>query len=259
VEFSALGPIEVHSAGSRIPVGGVKQHSILALLVANRGRAVSADQIVEDIYGEEAPSRARRSVQSTVSMMRRDLGDVITSSGDGHMFEVPREAVDATRFEDGVAAGLEGLEARVEADLGCGRHREVLGELEALTVEVPLRERLWGLWMLALYRAGRQAEALGAYQQVRKVLGEQLGIEPSTELRVLEEQILLQDAVLDLVSPVPHNSPAPKYSSITNPELAIEAPTPEPPSHPGAAVLPMPTRRGSRTSPGALALCCCYC
>ena len=100
------------------------------------------------------------------------------------------------------------LEGRVEADLGCGRHREVLGELEALTVEFPLRERLWGLWMLALCRAGRQAEALAAYQLVRRVLGEQLGIEPSTELRMLEEQILLQDPVLDLVSPVPHNLPA---------------------------------------------------
>lgn len=250
-----MGPIEVHSAGNPIRVGGVKQRSILALLIANQGRAVSTDRIVEDVYGEAAGGGIRRSVQSTVSLLRRDLGDVIVGTGDGYLFDAPRLAVDAARFEDGVAAGLEtleidperaatllrdalglwrgdpyadvdgravfeseivrlcelrlvALEARVDADLGCGRHREVLGELEALTAEFPLRERLWGLWMLALYRAGRQAEALAAYQRLRTMLGEELGIEPSTELRVLEEQILLQDPVVDLVAPVPRDLPA---------------------------------------------------
>ena len=74
--------------------------------------------------------------------------------------------------------------------------------------EYPLRERLWGWLMLALYRTGRQADTLAAYQQLRTVLGEKLGLEPSTELRILEDQILLQDPALDLVPMVPHNLPA---------------------------------------------------
>ncbi|MEN8114779.1 MAG: BTAD domain-containing putative transcriptional regulator [Actinomycetota bacterium] len=254
MEFLVLGPIEVCSAGTQIRVGGVKQRSILALLIANEGRAVSADRIVEGVYGEDAAADLRRSVQSFVSMLRRDLGDVIVGTGDGYALDAPREAVDAARFEDGVASGLgvlgddperasvllgealglwrgdpyadvdgravfepeivrlnelrfTALEARVEADLACGRHRQFVGELEALTTEYPLRERLWGLLMLALYRVGRQADALGAYQRLRAVLGEELGIEPSTELRQLEEQILLQDPALDFVAPVPNNLP----------------------------------------------------
>ena len=197
VEFFVLGPLEVRSTGGRIGVGGVKQRSILALLIANRGCVVSTDRIVVDIYGEDAAGGVRRSVQSIVSLLRRDLGDVIIGSGDGYLFDAPRDAVDVTRFEDSVAEGLDvlvddplrasvllrdalgswrgdpygdvdgrvvfeaeitrlvelrvvALEARIEADLVCGRHRELVGELEALTVEYPLREGLWALLMLAL-------------------------------------------------------------------------------------------------------------
>ncbi|MEN8115215.1 MAG: BTAD domain-containing putative transcriptional regulator, partial [Actinomycetota bacterium] len=239
----------------------MKQRSILALLIANRGRAVSADRIVDDLYGEDAAGGARRSVQTFVSMLRRDLGGVITGSSDGYVFDAARDAIDAARFEDMVAAGLDvleehperatvllgdalglwrgepyagvdgravfepeiarldglrlgALEARIEADLACGRHRRVLPELEALTAEHPLREGLWGSLMLALYRSGRQADALAAYQQMRTVLGERLGIEPSTELRELEEQVLLQDPALDFVAAIPHNLPSPLTSFV---------------------------------------------
>ena len=106
------------------------------------------------------------------------------------------------------SCGSRALEARAEADLVCGRHREVLAELEALVAEYPLRERLWGWLMLALYRTGRQADALAAYQRARSVLGEELGLEPSTDLRELEGQILLHDPALDLIPMVPHNLPS---------------------------------------------------
>jgi len=88
---------------------------------------------------------------------------------------------------------LGAVEEQLEALLALGRHQEVVGELEALAEEHPLRERLWGLLMVAMYRSGRQAEALRAYQQARQLLGEELGIEPSPDLRRLEERILLQD------------------------------------------------------------------
>ena len=90
------------------------------------------------------------------------------------------------------------LEDRVAADLAGRRHREVLPELQGLVREFPLRERFWSQLMVALYRSDQQAEALGAYQQARQVLGEQLGIEPNAALRRLEEQILLEELPLDL-------------------------------------------------------------
>jgi DNA-binding SARP family transcriptional activator len=90
------------------------------------------------------------------------------------------------------------LEDRFEADLATGRHTELVGELEALVNEHPLRERLRGQLMRALYRAGRQAAALDAYQAARQALVEELGIEPGRELRTLHQAILRQDAVLDV-------------------------------------------------------------
>jgi eukaryotic-like serine/threonine-protein kinase len=106
----------------------------------------------------------------------------------------PFAQAEITRLEDLRVATLED---RVEADLAVGRHAELVGELEALVKEHPLRERLRAQLMLALYRAGRQAEALDAYQAARQALVEELGIEPGRELRELHQAILRQDARLD--------------------------------------------------------------
>jgi DNA-binding SARP family transcriptional activator len=83
---------------------------------------------------------------------------------------------------------LEALETRIDADLHLGRHVEVINELGQLTSTRPLQERLHGQLMLALYRAGRRAEALAAYQHARDVLVEELGVEPGAELRELHRQ-----------------------------------------------------------------------
>ena len=92
---------------------------------------------------------------------------------------------------------LAALEGRIHADLALGREAAVLGELEALVAEHPLRERLRAQLMRALYQAGRQAEALGAYREARRALTEELGIDPGRELRALHEAILRQDPELD--------------------------------------------------------------
>src|SRR5206468_3120903 len=89
------------------------------------------------------------------------------------------------------------LEDRIEADLALGRHAELVGELEALVAEQPLRERFRAQLMLALYRTGRQADALAAYRDGRRVLVEQLGLEPGLALRKLERRILDQDPALE--------------------------------------------------------------
>ncbi len=117
-------------------------------------------------------------------------------------------------FAQGEIARLEELrlvanENRIEAELGLGRHDAMIGELEALIAEHPGRERLRSLHMLALYRAGRQADALDAYQAARQTLLDDLGLEPGPELRELEQAILRQDEGLSR-RPLPRsNVPVP--------------------------------------------------
>jgi DNA-binding SARP family transcriptional activator/ABC-type branched-subunit amino acid transport system substrate-binding protein len=93
---------------------------------------------------------------------------------------------------------LAALEDRAQAELDLGGHREAVPLLEALTREHPLRERLWSQLILALYRSGRQGDALGAFHRARTTLVEELGIDPSPELRRLHEQVLRQEDDLDL-------------------------------------------------------------
>jgi DNA-binding SARP family transcriptional activator len=90
------------------------------------------------------------------------------------------------------------VEKRIDADLALGRHAELVGELASLVAEHPLQEGLHGRLMLALYRSGRQAEALEAYQAARRVLVDELGIEPGPALQELEKTILRQDPSLEL-------------------------------------------------------------
>ena len=111
---------------------------------------------------------------------------------------------------------LAALENRIEADLACGRHAELIAELEALTRAQPFRERLWAQRMLALYRTGRQAEALRAYQDLRCLLGEELGIEPSAALRRLETAILRHEPQVEW-QPPPRWSRAPSPTALPRP------------------------------------------
>jgi DNA-binding SARP family transcriptional activator/streptogramin lyase len=113
----------------------------------------------------------------------------------------PLAELSAEPFSIAAVAQLEqlrlgALEERIDADLVLGRHAALVPELDALVAEHPYRERLRAQLMIALYRSGRQAEALEAYQAGRRVLSEQLGLEPSTELRELEGAILRQDESL---------------------------------------------------------------
>jgi DNA-binding SARP family transcriptional activator/pimeloyl-ACP methyl ester carboxylesterase len=107
---------------------------------------------------------------------------------------------------------LAAVELRIEAELALGHQREVVGELETLIAQHPLRERLRSQHMLALYRSGRHAEALASYQTFRRTLAEELGIEPSASLRELERLMLQQDTSLELP---------------TSTEVRATAPTPE--------------------------------
>jgi YVTN family beta-propeller protein len=118
-------------------------------------------------------------------------------------------------FAQAEIARLEGarfgaLEDRIEADLIGGHHRGLVGELESLVALRPHRERLRGQLMLALYRSGRQAEALEVYRRGRQALDDELGLEPGPELRALEQRILNHDAALD---PPPAAAPEPRVAA----------------------------------------------
>ncbi len=103
-------------------------------------------------------------------------------------------AADAIRRLDELH--LEAAELAIEADLAAGRHRELIGELEGLVTANPLSERLHAQLMLALYRSGRQAEALEAYRNARRILVDEVGIEPGPELRGLHDAVLRQDSAM---------------------------------------------------------------
>jgi predicted ATPase/DNA-binding SARP family transcriptional activator len=121
------------------------------------------------------------------------------------VLEVERLALEAARLEE---LRLAAAEARVEADLAAGLHAEVTGELERLVAEYPLRERLWWLLMMALYRGGRQADALDAYRRARVMLAAELGLEPGEELRELEQAVLRQEVPAPDPYLEQHNLPA---------------------------------------------------
>ena len=133
-----------------------------------------------------APGQAAADLREALALWRGEpLADI------GHeQFAQPEIA----RLEE-LRAGA--IEDRIEADIALGRHADVVGELGALVAAHPLRERLYQLLMIALYRCGRQAEALAVYQSARSVLVQELGIEPNPGLKRVERAILEQDASLE--------------------------------------------------------------
>jgi class 3 adenylate cyclase len=137
----------------------------------------------------EEPTKAAAILRDALGLFR---GRPLAEFADERFAEVEVARIEALR--------LEALEERIEGDLALGRHAALVGELEALVAAEPLRERLRAQLMVALYRCGRQAEALAAYREGRRVLVEELGIEPGRPLQELEQAVLRQDPTLELRS-----------------------------------------------------------
>jgi DNA-binding SARP family transcriptional activator len=154
--------------------------------------------------GRDALAGGRPELAATLLREALDLwrGPVLADLPDSPALEGERARLEGMR--------LTVMEDRVEADLALGRHAALAAELERLVAEHPFRERLWGQLMVALYRAGRQAEALGAFRRAREVLGEELGLEPSPWLSRLQEQVLLHDP--DLGQPQAAGPPRPAHN-----------------------------------------------
>jgi DNA-binding SARP family transcriptional activator len=236
MEFRILGPLDVIEDGRALELGGAKQRALLGILVLNANRVASSDLLIESLWEAQQPENAQKALHVLVSQLRKTLGgERIVTRPPGYVLCVEEGELDLDRFQRLVAEGgaekltaalalwrgpplaefayerfaqaeiarLEelreaALEQRIEADLELGRHGDLVGELESLVQEHPLRERLRAQLMLALYRSGRQAEALAAYQAARQALVEELGLEPGRALRELEQKILRQDPALEL-------------------------------------------------------------
>jgi DNA-binding SARP family transcriptional activator len=244
MEFRILGPLEVLEDGRTLELGGAKQRAVIAMLALRANRVVPQEQLIDALWDGEPPETARKALQVYVSQLRKVVGrDRLETQAPGYLLRLAPDELDLTRFERLHDSGeperalelwrgdpladfaerrfarseiarlqelrLSCLEQRLEHDLAAGRDAELIGELEALVQEHPLREHLRAQLMLALYRAGRQAEALEAYQSARGVLVDELGIEPGPRLRDLHQQILTQDPALDLpAAPAPPARPA---------------------------------------------------
>lgn len=146
----------------------------------------------------ESPAAAAGTLREALSLWR---GPALADLPEAPFARPERERLDELRQA--------ALEQRLEADLTLGRHDELVAELESLVDEQPYRERLQRLLMLALYRAGRQAEALEAYQRARRAFVDELGIEPTPALQELERAILRQDSALAAPPALRTNVPAP--------------------------------------------------
>jgi predicted ATPase/DNA-binding SARP family transcriptional activator len=156
----------------------------------------AADDVDAARFGRLAAEGARLLERGDPSPARAALADALELWRGPALLDVgPSLAAERARLD---SARLAALEDRIEADLRLGRHDEVIAELEQFVQDEPLRERPRRQMMLALYRAGRQADALAAYRSARRQVLDELGLEPSAELRELEAAILRQEPSLDI-------------------------------------------------------------
>lgn len=245
VYFEVLGPLVVRTdAGDPITVPDTKVRALLLDLLVNRGQPVSADRLIDDLWGDHPPRNASGTLQARVSQLRTALaraepgGRALVSHGPGgYTLAVPPEVVDSNNFEQLLAGGsrqvevlrealglwrgpayaevadrefaraardrleelrLTAMEDLLEAQLDrmSGGAGSVLADVAQLVVQHPLRERVRGIQLRALYRAGRQDEALKAFAEYRELLAEELGADPGPELAALHQSILRHDPTL---------------------------------------------------------------
>ncbi len=244
MRFGVLGPLDVRTAdGTPVRVPERKVRLLLADLLADRGRPVSADRLVADLWGDHGPGNPLRALHAKVSQLRRALEeaepggrDLVESRSPGYLLHA--DDVDADRFAELIASAravtdpaaraalltdalnlwrgpafadfadldfarpaitrleeqrLVALEDLAFARLDLGEHAAVVSELADVVARHPLRERLRAVHLRALYRAGRRHEALVGYDDLRRRLADELGVDPGPELAALHRAMLSQD------------------------------------------------------------------
>ncbi len=258
VVLHVLGDFTVTVDDRPVGLGGPRQKAVLARILAGADEAVSAEQIVDDVWGERSAGSTVASVHAYVSRLRRLLGGeaiprragrylvdrgVVTVDADLFVDDVFRGRAALARGADGAAAAILGAalgrwrgpdafgamreahflaplaarweelrvlaaEALADAHARCGRAGEAVALLQELAERDPLRESLAVRLVSALYAAGRQADALAAFERCRHALAEQLGVDPTPELRRVHAAVLAQEPLPAAVTSVlPTNLP----------------------------------------------------
>jgi len=241
VDITVLGPLTVDGSGRL----GPRDRVVLEALAARQGQPVSADELIDALWGDHPPASSAKNLQSCIVRLRKALGaEAIVTSAHGYALMVVTDGLDALKFEakverarellaigeaDRVAFLLEQAlalwhgpafsdlpdwppaqreagrldvlrqeaeEMYVDALMRSGRPRETLARGHAMVRAAPLRERRWELLALAQYQTGAQGEALRTIRQLRTVLAQELGIDPSPDVLALEQAILRQDVTL---------------------------------------------------------------
>ncbi|MGR6914911.1 BTAD domain-containing putative transcriptional regulator [[Actinomadura] parvosata] len=271
MRFGVLGPLAVWTAdGQPVQVPEVKVRALLAGLLIQAGRTVSADRLIDDLWGERPPADAPAALRVKVSQLRRALGDreLVPYRAPGYVLRAEPESVDAGLFESlllrarqtgdletrasllrealglwrggayaefadepfaqAAVARLEeqrlvAMEELAETRLELGEHAPLAAELAEPVAAHPLRERLRAVHLKALYRAGRQGEALAGYADLRRRLAGELGLDPGPELAALHQAILEQDPSLEAPAARPRtNLPAPLTGLVGRDEAVAE-------------------------------------
>jgi predicted ATPase/DNA-binding SARP family transcriptional activator len=251
LDYRILGPLEVWRGTDVVPVAGGNQRKVLLALALEPNRSVSREHLIDALWGERPPARAKNALQVHVSALRdlleagADRGAVLATTPTGYQLNAPEETIDSRRFERLAAEGraalfaedaelaarllsegvelwrgpalvdvvyaefaaheatrleelrLSTFEDLADAELALGRHEQLTSRLQAFVAAQPLRERARAQLMLALYRDGRQSDALAEYRAARETLVEEIGIEPGPALQALERAILVQDESLE--------------------------------------------------------------
>ncbi len=195
VRVDILGPLRLERDGEPVELSGGRLRALLTRLALDAGRPVTTSALADAVWDNDLPSDEQHALQSLVSRLRRSVGDVLEATPGGYRLAVAPDAVDAARFERLVAEGrprealalwrgASGIAALEEARLRAllALDDATLPELEAAVAEHPLNEKLAARHIAALAAAGRQADALSAYEHVRIRLDEELGALPSPEL-----------------------------------------------------------------------------
>ena len=252
MEFRLLGLLELGKEGRIVELARGRERALLALLLLHANRPLSTDRLVEELWPDQQPEHAAKTLQVYVSRLRKTIGaERLKTTTAGYAIEVAPEELDTSRFEQLSADGRAALEAGdpvralsrlrealelwrgpaladfrfesfaqseirrleelhaaaradlIEARMTRGEANGVTAELEKLIAESPLWERPRRQLMLALYRNGRQADALELYRATRNLLAEELGIEPGPELQELQRAILNHDPALQGPTPSP--------------------------------------------------------
>jgi DNA-binding SARP family transcriptional activator/Flp pilus assembly protein TadD len=252
MDFGVLGPVEVRARGVLVDAGHARRRAVLAVLLLELGRVVSAEALIDRVWGEDPPPSVRNVLYGHVARLRAALagagdgGVSLSRRGAGYLLQADPEQVDLYRFrgltgEAGAAAGddvragallgqalclwrgpalaglasgwLDRMRASLELErtaavldltdvrLRQGQHAGLVAELVAQATATPADERLIGQLMLALYRSGRQADALRWFEQTRQHLADEFGADPAPQLRALHQQILRADPALALPEP----------------------------------------------------------